>query len=80
MDNDNNLIGIYKDNLGKVFKKKEKNSSMLIVILSILSLNILVALSVFIFCIWKKLCKHKKRRISETEEDYIYFTHINYQI
>ena len=76
MDNDNNLIGIYKDNNKNVFEEKEKNSTMLIVILSILALNMIVILSVTIFCIWKKLCKNSKRQLSELEEeDYIYFTH-----
>ena len=76
MDNDNNLIGIYKDNNKNVFEEKEKNSTMLIVILSILALNMIVILSVTNFCIWKKLCKNSKRQLSELEEeDYIYFTH-----
>ena len=76
IDNDNNLIGIYKEkDINN--EPKEKNYTMLIVILSILLINLIIALVVVIHYIRKNICKTRKRRLSEiVDDDYIYFTHI----
>ena len=76
MDNDNNLIGIYKEKSDDDISS-EKNYTMLIIILSILLLNLIIALTVVIYYIRKNICKTRKRRLSEIDDDdYIYFTHI----
>ena len=76
MDNDNNLIGIYKEKDNNN-EPKDKNYTMLIIILSILLINLIIALVVVIYYIRKNICKTRKRRLSEiSDEDYIYFTHI----
>ena len=76
IDNDNNLIGIYKEKENNN-EPKEKNYTMLIIILSILLINLIIALVVVIYYIRKNICKTRKRRLSEiSDEDYIYFTHI----
>ena len=71
MDNENNLIGIYKkennDN-----KSKKQNKNMLIVIISILSLNMLIAIGVIIYYIQKNVCKNRKQSLSELDDDYLY--------
>ena len=76
MDNDNNLIGIYKEKDNNN-EPKEKNYTMLIIILSILLINLIIALVVVIYYLRKNICKTRKRRLSEiSDDDYIYFTHI----
>lgn len=60
MDSDNNLIGIYKDKI-EDSESKEKNNTMLILIVSILILNFLIGLGVIIYYIRKNVCKSKKR-------------------
>ena len=76
MDNDNNLIGIYKEKDNNN-EPKDKNYTMLIIILSILLINLIIALVVVIYYIRKNICKTRKRRLSEiSDDDYIYFTHI----
>ena len=60
MDSDNNLIGIYKDKI-EDNESKEKNNTMLILIISILILNFLIGLGVIIYYIRKNVCKSKKR-------------------
>ena len=76
MDNDNNLIGIYKEKSDDDISS-EKNYTMLIIILSILLLNLIIALTVVIYYIRKNICKTRKRRLSGIDDDdYIYFTHI----
>ena len=76
MDNDQNMIGIYKEKINNN-ESKEKNYTMLIAILSIILLNVLIALSMLIYYLKKNICKSKKKIFSDSDDDaYIYFPNI----
>ena len=59
MDNENNLIGIYKkENNDNQSKKQNK--------------NMLIAIGVIIYYIQKNVCKNRKQSLSELDDDYLY--------
>ena len=71
MDNDNNLIGIYKDY--KEENKNEKEEYKLIYIFLIALVIILfIILGLTIIFFKKGICKNRKPRISEIDDDFLY--------
>ena len=76
MDNDNNLIGIYKES-GEQEEKQlspKKNYLTIIIILIIVLGLIFIAIGVILALIKKNLCKNRKKRLSELDDDFMYLT------
>ena len=75
-DNENNLVGIYRVNNDN--KKKElnnnKNRNYYIILIIILIIILLALIVVFIYMIYnnKGVCKSRRKRISELDDDFIY--------
>ena len=77
MDNDNNLIGIYKESGGEEEEKQEqpkKNYASIIIILIIVLGIIFIAIGVILALIKKNICKNRKKRLSELDDDFMYLT------
>ena len=77
MDNDNNLIGLYKDSGVEEEKKQEstkKNSVSIIIILIIVLGLIFIAIGIILALIKKNICKNRKKRLSELDDDFMYLT------
>ena len=79
-DNQNNLVGIYKinDNEDNNNEQKRindnKNQIYYILLIIILITILLVLIVIFIYLVYNKkwLCKIRKKRISELDDDFIY--------
>ena len=77
-DNDNNLIGIYK--LANESKQPEKvddkkNNRNIYIILIILLITFLIIISgLLVYMIYNKkgICKNRKKRITELDDDFVY--------
>ena len=75
MDNDNNLIGIYKESEEEEEELPKQNNYILIIVILIIVLGfIFLALGIILALIKKNLCKNRKKRLSELDEDFIYLT------
>jgi len=83
-DNDNNLIGIYKlSNKNKKLetiddKKNNRNFDIILIILLIIILIIISGLLVYMIYNKKGICKNRKKRITELDDDFIYVTKNNF--
>ena len=79
-DNDNNLIGIYieddNNNKNKQNIISENNQSLLIVLIIILIIILLLMIGWIAYMIYMKkgICKNRKKRISELDDDFVYST------
>lgn len=77
-DNDNNLIGIYlsKNNNEKndkvVINNKGHNVYMILIIILIVILLIIISLVVYMAITKKGICKNKRKRLDELNDDFVY--------
>ena len=72
MDNDNNLIGIYKDNIGG--NNNGDGFKLMYIFLIGLVIILIIILGIMIALFKKGLCKYRKTRISEIDDDFMYIT------
>ena len=74
-DNENNLIGIYKKNHeNKKIKINNKIRNLFFLLIAILIIILLILITSFTYIIYTKkgLCKNRKKRLSELDDDFIY--------
>ena len=76
MDNDNNLIGMYKESGGEEEKQeppKKKYVTIIIILIIVLGV-IFIVIGIILALIKKNICKNRKKRLSELADDFTYLT------
>ena len=71
-DNENNLVGIYKLNNENIKKENNQNKRNLYIVLIIVLIIILLILIVIFIYSKKDICKIRKKRIHELDDDFVY--------